>query len=85
MQNSPISLPNEEESNYTCPICMYNIADTMLLPCHHKICSSCLLDWRGRTARSKQAGTWNIVYTFYVYRNEMLYLPCVNKQNNIIK
>ena len=56
IRNSPTSVPNQDEENCTCPVCLENIADTVLLPCHHRLCTQCLLDWRGRTARSKQAG-----------------------------
>lgn len=56
MKNAPTSVPNQSERDCICPVCLENVADTILLPCHHKLCSQCLLDWRGRTARSSQVG-----------------------------
>ena len=46
---SPLSIPDQSEVNCVCPICMDNRADSLLLPCGHRTCSDCLLDWRRKS------------------------------------
>ena len=51
------TVPDQAEKDYTCPICFDRIADRLLLPCHHRICNECLLDWRRNSLRKKHKGT----------------------------
>ena len=53
----PVCVPDQQEENCICPICLYNVADMVLLPCYHRLCSECLLDWRRKTVSKKQPGT----------------------------
>lgn len=63
MESSFLSIPNQNEENCICKICFNAPANTLLLPCRHRICADCLLSWRGQTVRSSRAGTYfNIQY-----------------------
>lgn len=54
---SPLSIPDQSEVNCVCPICMDNRADSLLLPCGHRTCSDCLLDWRRKSICKSLPGT----------------------------
>ncbi|CBK20856.2 uncharacterized protein [Blastocystis hominis] len=52
-----LAVPNQSERDYVCPICFEHVADQLLLPCHHRLCAECLLDWRRKSLLKKHKGT----------------------------
>ena len=53
---SPLSIPDQAEDNCICPICMDRRADSLLLPCRHRLCSDCILDWRRKSLSKRIPG-----------------------------
>ena len=52
-----LAVPDQSERDYVCPICFEHVADRLLLPCHHRLCAECLLDWRRKSLLKKHKGT----------------------------